>query len=222
MKFDRKPNWSVWSSWTYYTRWTFKFVNTENSGVQTCEKVSFGTQKLTLEVVSETKITSKYIPDHSWVIPTRFPYEKHIYMKIDLTSLKIENIVAKNKSNAPAWVLVEIWCSRYFQFCEILHCRCSIPDGCYTMHLKKCSPGNGWMVQCSWEWHFVLKNIYFANHSGPGISRFEPRFGLILFDVNRFLMFPIGNNDFIWKLSQDDSGMDQNIFKIDFGLENSS
>ena len=65
-------------------------------------------QKWTFEAVSEPEMALKHILDHSRVIPTQFPHEKHIfYMKIDAKSSKIEKMVQKIKFFAPAWGLVE-------------------------------------------------------------------------------------------------------------------
>ena len=51
-------------------------TKTENSGFRKIEKSSFGTQHLTFEVISKTEMISKYILDHSAVIPAQFPYIK--------------------------------------------------------------------------------------------------------------------------------------------------
>ena len=79
--FYRKPKWSVWSIWTHSTVWILKFVIQKVSFGRKLKlevfentKNQFGGPKLTFEAISKTNMISKYILDHSAVIPAQFPY----------------------------------------------------------------------------------------------------------------------------------------------------
>ena len=87
VKFYRKLKWSVWSIRTYSTRWIFKLMTQKVSfwgklkieGFEKLKKLVLGAveaQNGFSRSVSKTKMTSKYILDHSRPIPTQFPYIK--------------------------------------------------------------------------------------------------------------------------------------------------
>ena len=108
--FYRKPKWSVWSLWTYYTGWILKFV---------IEKVSYG-RKLKIEdfkklkkSVSGSKIDFwacfqdqndfKNILDHSAIIPTQFPY------KIIVFSIKLAQNRGTSRKNDQNRIKIPVW-----------------------------------------------------------------------------------------------------------------
>ena len=88
-KFYRKPKWCVWSIWTYSTRRISKLVTQKVSfwrklkieGFEKIEKSVWGAfeaQNGFSRNVSETKMNSKYILDHSRPIPTQFSCIKNM------------------------------------------------------------------------------------------------------------------------------------------------
>ena len=87
----KTENWEFWKMWN----------------------LMFGPKNWLFEVVFETKMISKYILDHSWVILTQFPYIKtYSLMKFDENhrkSIKIDkqsaNIQLKSCLGSPAGVI---------------------------------------------------------------------------------------------------------------------